>query len=82
MSDIIEQVKDASTPKEMRSEIFRLSYYDPLVRSVRDAANYSGMSAEDHYTVLAYNALRERNKLQSLMLNDANISVRPMMIPK
>ena len=82
MRDIIEQVKDASTPEEMRSEIFRLSYYDSLVRSVRDAANYSGMSAEDHYTLLAYNALKERNKLQSLMLNEARISVSPLMVPK
>ena len=82
MSDIIEQVKDASTPEEMRAEIFRLSHYDPLVRSVRDAANYSGRSAEDHYTLLAYHALRERNKLQSLMLNEARLSVHPPMVQK
>lgn len=76
----IEQVRDATTPEEMRAEIFRLTYYDSLVRSVRDASNYRGMSAEDFYTVLAYNALRQRNHIQALFLEHARCNPMPTIV--
>jgi hypothetical protein len=75
---MIEQVKDANTAEEMRAEIFRLQYYDHLVKSVMDTANYSGMSAEDRYTMLAYHALKQKNDAQARVLEFACIT--PMSI--
>lgn len=80
MRDMIEQVKDATTPEEMRAEIFRLRHYDHLARSAMDAADYKGMSAEDRYTILAYYALRERAKLLSTVLDGAMLRPIPPMI--
>ena len=62
--NMIEQVKDAKTPDEMRAEIFRLTYYSPMVRAVMDSAKYRGASAEDTYSVLAYNALKQLAELK------------------
>jgi len=56
----VEQVRDATTPEQMRAEFFRLARYDSMVRAVMDTANYNGLSAEDKYTLLAYSALRDR----------------------
>lgn len=61
MTDCIEQLKDATSPEEMRAELFRLRHYDPLVRRVFDMADYNGMSAEDKYIALAYYAMKDRN---------------------
>lgn len=80
MRDMIEQVKDATTPEEMRAEIFRLQYYDALVRAVMDSANYTGMGAEDRYTVLAYHALRAKNKSQALVYECVRTSVMPQIL--
>ena len=79
MRSIIEQVRDAATPEEMRAEIFRLQHYDALVRSVMDSSNYTGMSAEDRYTVLAYHALRGKNYAQSQILEFVNTSPTPII---
>ena len=76
----IEQVKDASGPSEMRAELHRMRNYDPLVRSVMDSADYSGMSAEDRYTLLAYHALRGKNHAQALLLESARMNPPPMKI--
>lgn len=54
----IERVRDAETPAEMRAEIYRLQHHNYFVRAATDAANFAGMSGEDRYTMLAYNALR------------------------
>ena len=80
--NVIEQVKDASTPEEMRAEIFRLQYHDPIVKAVMDMANYSGMNAEDRYTILAYHALKAKNDAQSRILEFARISPSPAFIVK
>jgi hypothetical protein len=53
----IEQVREATTPSEMRIEISRLRRSDSLVRGVMDSADYTGMSAEDRFTMLSYHAL-------------------------
>lgn len=78
---IIEQVRDAATPEEMRAEIFRLRFHDPLVKAVTDAANYSGATAEDRYTILAYNALKAKNDAQSRVLEFARITpMQPLVV--
>lgn len=71
-----EQVKEVTTPEEMRAEIFRLQHYDALVRNVMEAANYGGLSAEDRYTILAYHALCAKNDALSRMIEIANTSAR------
>lgn len=77
MYNALEQVKDATTPDEMRAEIFRLQHYDPLVRRVTDMAIHTGMNAEDRYTVLAYHALRSKNEAQATALNLARCNPMP-----
>jgi hypothetical protein len=78
----VEQVNDAETPEEMRAEIFRLEHYDPLVRNVMDSANYNGASAEDRYTVLAYNALKQLCKIKQNVLIDLRCRpLEPFIIP-
>ena len=76
----LEQVKDAETPEEMRAELYRLQHYDPLVRAVMDSANYRGASAEDRYTVLAYNALKQLAEIKRHVLDDAMLRPAPRMI--
>ena len=77
---IIEQVKDAATPEAMRAEIYRMERYDSLVRYVMQAANYSGMSSEDRYTILAYHALKAKNDAQSQLLQWVNMSAATPII--
>jgi len=77
---MLEQVKDATTPTEMRAELYRLKHFDPLVRSVFDAADYGGMSAEDRYTVLAYNALKQLSEMKKHVLEDAMLRPPQRMI--
>jgi hypothetical protein len=72
---MFEQVKDATTPAEMRAELHRLSYHDPLVNSVFSFADYSGLSAEDRYTMLAYHAMRDRNKAIGMTLETLKYDV-------
>lgn len=69
-----EQIKDADTVEEMRVEIFRLRQYDPLVRNVMDRADYTGLSGEDRYTILAYYALKELNHTKKLFLEQAELN--------
>lgn len=63
----IEQVREATTPSEMRAEIARLRRDNHLVHAAMDAADYTGMSSEDRYTVLAYHALAALAKTQKVM---------------
>ncbi len=81
MRDMIEKVKDATTPEDMRAEIFRLRHCDPLVRTVMDSANCTGMNAEDRYTVLAYHALRAKNDAQERLLDFMRTSAVPLVMP-
>jgi len=67
----IEQVKVAETAEEMRAEIFRLQRHDPMVRSIMDFANYRGLSAEDRYVMLAYNALKQLAEIKLHVLEEA-----------
>lgn len=77
---VLGQVKDATTTEEMRAELYRLRHFDPLVRAVFDAADYAGMSAEDRYTMLAYHAMRDRNKVMETALEFANCTMRPIAV--
>lgn len=65
----IEQVKDASTPEQMRAEINRMAQHDALTRQVMVIADRYGMSGEDRYTMLAYHALREHQAGKQRELN-------------
>jgi hypothetical protein len=63
----IEQVREAITPSEMRIEIARLRWHNCLVRASMDSADYTGLSAEDRYTMLAYHVLVALEKTQKAM---------------
>ena len=76
----IEQMKEVSTPEEMRGEIFRLRRHDPMVRQVMDMADYRGLSAEDRYTALAYYALRTLLAAHQRALDDAMTRPIPPLI--
>lgn len=78
---MLEQVKDATTPDEMRAELFRLKHYDPLVRAVWDSADYGGMNAEDRYTVMAYHAVKAKTEAQQHVLEFSSYLMRPMIVP-
>jgi len=65
--DEIEPVREANTPSEMRAEIIRLSRYNYLVRAAMDSADYTGLSAEDRYTLLAYHALAALARHQKVL---------------
>lgn len=70
----IEQVKEVKSVESMRAEIFRLRHYDMMIREIMDLADYTGLSAEDRYTMLAYNVLRDRQRLMRLHLNQMAIT--------
>jgi hypothetical protein len=77
-----EETKDAETPAGMRRRILQYSREDPMVRQVLDMARYHGMSGEDTYTVLAFNALRDRERFMDQVLDWHATHVPPYVIPK
>ena len=56
--DWLEPVHEAFTPSEMRAELARLRRNNAIVRRVMDSADYTGLSSEDRYTMLAYYAMQ------------------------
>jgi len=80
LNEPFEQVRDATTPDEMRAELERLSYQDGLTRKVFDMARYRGLSGEDKYAVLSYYAMRELQALRQRTLIDLSLNVRPQVI--
>ncbi len=60
-----EPIQDANTVDEMRAEIFRLRFHDPMVRASFDVADYNGKSGEDKYAILAYHLLKQNRALLS-----------------
>lgn len=80
----LERAKKVNTIDEMRAELFRLKHYNPMVRNVFDTADYSGMSAEDRYTLLAYHSVRLNIELQAQMLQQLQVSpfVQKIVVPE
>lgn len=78
--NMIEQVKKAETVEEMRAELFRLSHCDPLVRHVMQMADYSGLSAEDRYTILAYHAMADRNRFMQMGMDFTMVDNRIVLV--
>lgn len=75
-----EQVRDAATPEEMRSEIDRLRRESPLVHAVMRMADYSGSTAEDRYTALAYHALKEAAQAKALLIQRINSTPPDLLV--
>lgn len=75
-----EQIKPADTPDDMRAEIYRVSYGDSMVRNVMMMSDHMGLSGEDRYVILAYNALRELNRLKQLVLDDKLMNPAPHFV--
>lgn len=78
--EIVEQVRDAHTFNEMRAEIYRLRWFDPVTRQVMDMADFQGLNAEDRYTLLSYNALKAKCAVQKQLFDYALTTVQPMII--
>jgi len=78
----IEQLKEVTTPAEMRAEIFRLMQHDPMVCNVMRMADYNGLSGEDRYLILAYHALHELARMKQMVLDNAlTRPMPPMFVP-
>lgn len=77
-----EEVKDAETPEGMRRRIQRYAREDPLTRQVLEMGRYHGLSGEDLYTILAFNALRDRERFMDQVLEWHMVTVKPKVIPK
>jgi hypothetical protein len=52
-----EETIRANTPDGMRAAIFKGSHESPLIRTCLQKAQYAGLSGEDTYVLLAYQAL-------------------------
>ena len=76
----LERAKEANTIDEMRAELFRLKHYNPMVRNTFDAADFSGMSAEDRYAALAYHAVSLNIELQNQLMSNLDVSSNPKII--
>ena len=77
-----EEVKDCETPDGMRRRIQQYSREDPMVRQVLDMARYHGLSGEDTYTILAFNALRDRERFMDQVMEWHVLNVKPQVIQK
>lgn len=77
-----EKIRLAKDVNAMRKELLRMQRYDGLVRSVMDLADYQGLSAEDRYVILAYSALRERERLTEVVLEDLMTRPPVHIVPK
>ena len=78
----VDEVMDAQTPDGMRRRINRYSREDPLVKAVLDMAYHRGFSGEDTMTILAFEALRQRERLMDHALNEAMTSIPAHVIPR
>ena len=76
----IELPKEATSPADMRAEIFRLRRDLPPVRAVMDTADYNGMSAEDRYTMLAYHALRDYARVHNVLMDHLLVTPGPHLV--
>lgn len=75
-----ERINKCATPEEMRAELFRLRYHDPIVRSCWDAADYTGMSAEDKYTLMAYHLIDAYYRVGRIALDQTMLNPMPPLI--
>lgn len=75
-----EETRDAETPEGMRRRIQQYSREDPMVRQVLDMARYHGMSGEDTYTILAFYALRDRERFMDQVMEWHMLNVKPQVI--
>lgn len=76
----VEQVRPCTGTNDMRAEIFRLRHEDPLVRNVLTMADYTGMSSEDRYALLAFEALKQLNAIKQRVLEDFSLRVDQTVI--
>ena len=74
------KIDEANTPEEMRAAIYKLTRDEPTVRSVCDAANYHGWSAEDKYTMLAYYALQHMQAYRERVLAFSALDTRQTLV--
>lgn len=76
------EIEDCQTPQGIRRRINQLaySYGNPLIRAIFQQAWASGLSGEDMYTVLAFEALKRMEKLEELQIDFLNRHPNPGML--
>ena len=75
-----ERIKKADTPEQMRAELYRMSYHDPVVRNCMQAANFQGMGAEDRYTIMAYHLLDAYYRVGRMAIDTSRLNTNPPSI--
>ena len=69
-----EEKKDCETPDGVRRRLRKVYYHhsDPLVRMVMQVAEHRGMSGEDMYAVMAFEALKQLEAMKKRYIDMAN----------
>lgn len=68
------KLDEATTPEEMRAALYKIAYDEPVVNNVVRQADYTGLSAEDKYTILSYYALKQMMEFRNLCLDQSFLS--------
>ena len=77
-----EEKKDCETPDGIRRRLRKVYYHhsDPLVRMVFQIAEHRGMSGEDMYAVMAFEALKQLEDMKRRYIDMVNLKpARTMM---
>lgn len=77
------KIEEANKPDQMRRAIHMISLDDSLVRSVVDMCNECGISGEDRYVALAYQAIKRYQAAEESLFKAMELrpSPMPMIIP-
>jgi hypothetical protein len=71
---------DLQDLNHMRKEIFEAAHDSALICNCMRTADYSGMSAEDRYTLLAYEALVMLESYHKRLMQYINLTPQPPFI--
>jgi hypothetical protein len=79
-----EEKKDCETPDGIRRRLRKVYYHysDPTIVHVMRLAEARGMSGEDMYTVMAFEALKHMEDMQKRLLDVYNTMPAKHFIPK
>ena len=72
-AETAEEIEQIQTPTGIRKRLWEVGYRnDPIVSRIFDLARHEGLSGEDTYTLLAYYALADRERLEQLLVDFYN----------
>ena len=78
-----EEKKDCETPDGIRRRLREVYYHhsDPLIHAWFRISEARGMSGEDMYAVLAFEALKRYEKIKNLYIDTLNLMPAPRFPP-